>query len=57
MSLAPFIVLAIATLVTVAAFEAEGRDGTDGRKYDDYWALPDPFLHMAMVARQPGAAW
>jgi len=30
MTLAPLIVLAIATLVAVAAFEAEGQDGTNG---------------------------
>jgi hypothetical protein len=35
-------------LAIIALFDAGDENETDGRKFD-YWASPDPFLHMSRV--------
>lgn len=40
--------LAMATLAIIALLAADDENETDGRNFD-YWASPDPFLHMSTV--------
>jgi hypothetical protein len=40
--------LAGATLASIALFATGAESETDRRKFD-YWASPDPFLHMSRV--------
>jgi hypothetical protein len=35
-------------LAIVALLDTDDENETDGRKFD-YWASPDPFLHMSRI--------
>jgi hypothetical protein len=48
MKLLLFLALATAMLAIIALLAAGDENETDGRKFD-YWASPDPFLHMSRI--------
>jgi hypothetical protein len=43
-----FLALAMAMLAIIALLAAGDENETDGCKFD-YWASPDPFLHMSRI--------
>jgi hypothetical protein len=43
-----FLALTMAMLAVIALLAAGDENETDGRKFD-YWASPDPFLHMSRI--------
>ena len=40
--------LLLLALATIALFAGDDENETDGPKFD-YWASPDPFLHMSRI--------